>query len=164
MQFCTLVLVSALLPFLSTGYASIVEHVDDLPTQEFDFVVIGSQHVGIGSCDKNDLNTKVPSFFGQDMGSPLDWNFTANLGLAMDNCMGTVVRGFVLGGSSAISGIVYTRGSSNDWDCYADLTAIPDGLGTAFNSTSKRTRALLNLQTSTTYLGSSTQQYMVSMA
>ncbi|KAF5328019.1 hypothetical protein D9758_018027 [Tetrapyrgos nigripes] len=141
MQFRTLVLVSALLPFLSTGYASIVEHVDDLPTQEFDFVVIGGGTAGnvianrltenpavnvlvleAGGFDENDLNTKVPGFFGRDMGSPLDWNFTANLGLATDNRMGTVARGFVLGGSSAISGMVYTRGSSDDWDRYADLT------------------------------------------
>ncbi|KAF5374242.1 hypothetical protein D9758_004722 [Tetrapyrgos nigripes] len=138
MQFCTLVLVSALLPFLSTGYTSIVEHVDNLPTQEFDFVVIGSGTAGnvitnhltenpavnvlVLEAGGFDLNTKVPGFFGRDMGSPLDWNFTANLGLATENRMGTVVRGFVLGGSSAISSMVYTRRSDDDWDHYADLT------------------------------------------
>ncbi|KAF5353063.1 hypothetical protein D9758_008769 [Tetrapyrgos nigripes] len=141
MQFRTLVLVSAFLSFLSTGYASIVEHVDDLPTQEFDFVVIGGGTAGnvianrltenpavnvlvleAGGFDENDLNTKVPGFFARNMGSLLDWNFTANLGPATDNRTGTVARGFVLGGSSAINGMVYTRGSSDDWDRYADLT------------------------------------------
>ncbi|KAF5353144.1 hypothetical protein D9758_008758 [Tetrapyrgos nigripes] len=140
----TLLLVPALLCILSTGYASIVEHVDDLPTQEFDFVVIGGGTAGnvianrltenpavnvlvleAGGFDENDLNTKVPGYYLRTAGSRLDWNFTANLGPATDNRVGSVIRGFVLGGSSAINGMVYTRGSSEDWDRYADLTGDP---------------------------------------
>ncbi|KAJ7583798.1 hypothetical protein C8J56DRAFT_863270 [Mycena floridula] len=34
----------------------------------------------------------------------------------------TFARGFILGGSSSINGLFYTRGSSSDWDRYAQLT------------------------------------------
>ncbi|KAF5351358.1 hypothetical protein D9758_008076 [Tetrapyrgos nigripes] len=123
-------------------YATIIEHIDELSIRIFDFVVIGGGTAGnvvanrltenpdvnvllleAGGYDEDDLLTRVPAFNLRTMGSRLDWNFTANLGPG--NRTGPVSRGFVLGGSSAINGMVYTRGTSEDWDRYANLTGDP---------------------------------------
>ncbi|KAK7015574.1 hypothetical protein VNI00_019068 [Paramarasmius palmivorus] len=53
-------------------------------------------------------------------GTALDWNFTAEIG--PNNRSGLFSRGFVLGGSSTINWMAYTRGTSEDWDRYASVT------------------------------------------
>ncbi|THU97770.1 alcohol oxidase [Dendrothele bispora CBS 962.96] len=136
---CPKSLLLALLCLPSLCLAKIIEHAGDLNTQSFDFVVIGGGAAGnvianrltenadvsvllleAGGFDEDDLLVNVPGFFFNTMGSRLDWNYTAQIG--QNNRTGPLTRGFVLGGSTAINGMVYTRGTSEDWDRYADLT------------------------------------------
>ncbi|THU97771.1 pyranose dehydrogenase [Dendrothele bispora CBS 962.96] len=121
--------------------AKIVEHVRDLDTQSFDFVVIGGGAAGnvianrltenadvsvllleAGGFDEDDLLVIVPAFSFNTMGSRLDWNYTAQIG--QNNRTGSFSRGFVLGGSTAIS--------------MQTLPETPDGLGRAYSLTLER--------------------------
>ncbi|KIJ39434.1 GMC oxidoreductase [Sphaerobolus stellatus SS14] len=54
--------------------------------------------------------------------SPINWNFTTVAEPGLNNRTQDYPRGFVLGGSSSINGMIYTRGSSDDYNRYAALT------------------------------------------
>ncbi|KAG6910322.1 hypothetical protein DXG01_011390 [Tephrocybe rancida] len=70
---------------------------DTLPSGEYyDFIVVG--------------------------GSPYDWNYTTTPQTNLDGRVLGYPQGHVLGGSSSINGMYYTRGSSSDFDRYAQLS------------------------------------------
>ncbi|ESK84508.1 aryl-alcohol oxidase [Moniliophthora roreri MCA 2997] len=124
--------------------AAIVERFEDLPRQEFDFIVVGGGTAGnvianrltenpswsvlvleAGGSNQNtpvDPVPQIPQLCGQLIGSALDWNYTASLGSGAQGRMTLLTRGFVLGGSSSINCMIYTRGSKGDWDRYAQVT------------------------------------------
>ncbi|PBK84346.1 alcohol oxidase [Armillaria gallica] len=54
--------------------------------------------------------------------TPLDWNFTTTPQPGFNGRAVSYPRGFGLGGSSAVNNMVYTRGSSEDYDRYARIT------------------------------------------
>ncbi|KAF8997157.1 GMC oxidoreductase-domain-containing protein [Cyathus striatus] len=54
--------------------------------------------------------------------SPFDWNFTTVPQAALNNRSLAYTRGHVLGGSSSINGMFYTRGSSDDYNRWATIT------------------------------------------
>ncbi|KAF5364408.1 hypothetical protein D9758_010695 [Tetrapyrgos nigripes] len=128
--------------FVALCSSRIIEHIEDLPTRTFDFVVVGggtagnviasrlTENPGIsvlvleaGGSNEGVLLSMVPGFCGRTVQSAIDWNFTAQVG--QDNRTIEVPRGFILGGSSSINCMAYTRGSSEDWDRYADVTGDP---------------------------------------
>ncbi|KAF9259776.1 aryl-alcohol-oxidase from pleurotus Eryingii [Marasmius fiardii PR-910] len=124
--------------------AAIHENLADLPNKQFDFVIIGGGTAGnvvanrltenpnfsvlvleAGGSNEGLLTPQVPALALSLANSPLDWNFTANLGYRTGNATTAYNRGFVLGGSSTINWMAYTRGSSDDWDRYAAVTGDP---------------------------------------
>ncbi|KAL0581937.1 hypothetical protein V5O48_000167 [Marasmius crinis-equi] len=105
--------------------AALYERVEDLPTDTYDFVIVGGGTAGnvianrltenpkfsvlvleAGGSNLDLLISTVPAFCLQTLGSELDWNYTAEVG-QLNHCM------------------VYTRGSSEDWDRYARVTEDP---------------------------------------
>ncbi|ESK84507.1 aryl-alcohol oxidase [Moniliophthora roreri MCA 2997] len=124
--------------------AAIVERWEDLPKKEFDFIVVGGGTAGnvianrltenpswsvlvleAGGSNQNtplDPLPQIPQLCGQLGGSALDWNYTASLGSGAQGRTRSLPRGFVLGGSSSINCMIYTRGSKGDWDRYAQVT------------------------------------------
>ncbi|KAL0571185.1 hypothetical protein V5O48_010777 [Marasmius crinis-equi] len=127
-----------LLPRLSS--CVLLEKFEDLERTKFDFVVIGGGTAGLtvanrltenprhhvlvleaGGSNKNVLISMVPGFCGQTVGSDIDWKYFGQAGPALNRTV-EIPRGFILGGSSSINCMVYTRGSRDDWDRYARVT------------------------------------------
>ncbi|KAL0581919.1 hypothetical protein V5O48_000149 [Marasmius crinis-equi] len=122
------------------GLGAIVDSVDDLPTTTFDFIVVGGGTAGnvianrltenpefsvlvleAGGSNEGILNSMVPAFCGLNQATQIDWNYTAQVGPPNRQPV-PYPRGFVLGGSSSINCLAYTRGSSEDWDRYARVS------------------------------------------
>ncbi|KAL0072310.1 hypothetical protein AAF712_000072 [Marasmius tenuissimus] len=122
------------------GQCAIVENVRDLPTDTFDFIVVGGGTAGnvlanrltedsrfsvlvleAGGSNEGILNIMVPAFCGTTPGTQVDWNYTVQVG-PLDRPPEPYPRGFVLGGSSSINCMAYTRGSSEDWNRYAQVS------------------------------------------
>ncbi|KAJ7585766.1 aryl-alcohol-oxidase from pleurotus Eryingii, partial [Mycena floridula] len=110
----------------------------------YDFVVVGGGTAGLvlanwltenpsfsvlvieaGGSNKDVLNSEVPFFAFRLPNSPYDWNFTTTPQLNLNGRVIGYPRGFLLGGSSSINNMAYTRGSSEDYDRYAALTGDP---------------------------------------
>ncbi|KIJ24116.1 GMC oxidoreductase, partial [Sphaerobolus stellatus SS14] len=68
------------------------------------------------------LNIEVPAFSGRLTNSPYDWNLTTVSQVGLNGRSLPYPRGHVLGGSSSINGMVFTRGSSDDYDRWARVT------------------------------------------
>jgi len=74
--------------------------------------------------DEEPFAADVPSFlpFLQGEASGMDWNYTGQPETRSCGRMGCPIpRGRVLGGSSAINGMLYVRGNRQDYDHWADL-------------------------------------------
>ncbi|KAK0226678.1 alcohol oxidase [Armillaria fumosa] len=135
-----------LLPLCS---ATIYETVADLPTIEFDYIIVGGAYSGTagnvlanrltedpqtsvlvleaGRSTAHILTSQIP-FFSFAQLPLLNWNFTTTPQPGLNNREFGYYRGFGLGGCSAINVMTYTRGSSEDYDRYARVTG-DDGWG-----------------------------------
>ncbi|KAL0569908.1 hypothetical protein V5O48_012054 [Marasmius crinis-equi] len=130
---------TVLLALAGSSYGAIYEKFDDVPTRQFDFVVVGGGTAGnvvanrltenpdfsvlvleAGGSHEDLLVPQIPALALSLSGSSLDWNFTAKVGPGNRTVLYN--RGFVLGGSSTINWMAYTRGNSDDWDRYAAVT------------------------------------------
>ncbi|KAK1235691.1 hypothetical protein PQX77_001062 [Marasmius sp. AFHP31] len=119
----------------------LLEKFEDLERDEFDFIVVGGGTAGntianrltenpdhnvlvleAGGSNKDVLISMVPAFCGATVGSEIDWAYVGQGGPAVGNRDIPVPRGFILGGSSSINCMFYTRGTRDDWDRYADVT------------------------------------------
>ncbi|EIN14580.1 aryl-alcohol oxidase precursor [Punctularia strigosozonata HHB-11173 SS5] len=128
----------SLLGLVISAFAKIYEDVSALPTREFDFVLT---YVGFtdttrltensavsvlvleaGASNQNILDSEVPFLASNLWGSLYDWNYTTVPQVGLDNRTIGYPRGKLLGGSSSINLMAYTRGSSDDWDKYAEMS------------------------------------------
>ncbi|KAG7450004.1 aryl-alcohol-oxidase from pleurotus Eryingii [Guyanagaster necrorhizus] len=122
--------------------ATIYERLSDVPTQDFDYIIVGGGTAGnvlanrlteqkntsvlvleAGQSTADVLLSQVPFFCTEATPNTLlDWNFTTTSQSGLNGRSIPYVRGFGLGGSSAVNYMTYTRGSSEDYDRYAGVT------------------------------------------
>ncbi|KAH6904200.1 GMC oxidoreductase-domain-containing protein, partial [Coprinopsis sp. MPI-PUGE-AT-0042] len=68
------------------------------------------------------LNITVPAYVTRPFGGPYDWDYKSIPQPGLNNRTQALPRGHVLGGSSALNAMAYTRGSADDYDRWANLT------------------------------------------
>ncbi|KAK0224287.1 alcohol oxidase [Armillaria fumosa] len=125
-----------LLILCSGALSAIYERFEDLPTSNFDFIVVGggtagnalanrlteNAHVSVlvleaGGSTADALLSEVPFYcISATPGTSLDWNFTTTQQPGLNGRSIPFPRGFGLGGSSAVNYMFYTRGPSQDYD------------------------------------------------
>ncbi|KAJ6587189.1 aryl-alcohol oxidase [Mycena vulgaris] len=137
-------LLSALALGITLSSAAIIEDIADLTelNLEFDFIVVGGGTAGnvianrlsenpdysvlvleAGGSNAGVLNIAVPFYAPRAVpDTPQDWNYTTTAQVNLNGRSLAYPRGFVLGGSSSINDMVYTRGSKEDFDRFARVT------------------------------------------
>ncbi|KZT63569.1 GMC oxidoreductase [Daedalea quercina L-15889] len=138
-------LVAALVYYASIAHCALYDNPALLPPKAYDFVIVGAGTAGNAVANRL---TEVPSFsvlvieaglsnraVVDDQVPLLDstlapdtsitWNYTTTEQIGLLNRTVVYPRGRVLGGTSTINFCVWTRGSADDWDRYANVTGDP---------------------------------------
>ncbi|KXN83156.1 hypothetical protein AN958_01769 [Leucoagaricus sp. SymC.cos] len=74
------------------------------------------------SGNKNVTDSIIPGLRIHLANSRYDWNYTTIPQTGLNDRSLPLQRGYILGGSSSVNGMVYTRGSSSDYDRFAAIT------------------------------------------
>ncbi|KAK0460486.1 alcohol oxidase [Desarmillaria tabescens] len=140
------VLLLSLLFLCSTGVqGAIYEQFEELLTLDFDYIVVGGGTAGnvlanrltedpdisvlvleAGGSTSDVLLSQVPFFCPEvTPETSLDWNYTTTAQPGLNGRSISFPRGYGLGGSSAVNYLLYTRGSSQDYDRYAQISGDP---------------------------------------
>lgn len=113
-----------------------------LPQKQYDYIIVGA---GIGGgvvasrlSENHDTNVLLIEAGNSDEGieavkvpwlaetltpnTIVDWNFTTTPQAGLGNRTFSYPRGRVLGGSSSVNGMIYTRGSADDYDRIAAVS------------------------------------------
>ncbi|KAF8326779.1 aryl-alcohol oxidase-like protein [Amanita rubescens] len=127
-----------------TSYAAIYTNPLDVTSKSYDFIVVGAGTAGgvvatrltenssvnvlvieAGLSDEgydNSYLLHIPFFAGGGVGTRFDWNYTVVNQPGLNNRNFEFPRGYVIGGSSAINNEVYFRGTSEDFDYFANVS------------------------------------------
>ncbi|KAF5381665.1 hypothetical protein D9615_005467 [Tricholomella constricta] len=134
-----------LLLLTPSSFSAIYDRVESLPRVQYDFIIVGGGTAGnvianrltenptwrvlvieSGPSNEGVLEAIVPFFFSAFFAkSQYNWNFTTTPQLALNGRVIDYPRGHILGGTSSINGMFYTRGSSSDFDRFAKETGDP---------------------------------------
>ncbi|KAI3612794.1 aryl-alcohol oxidase, partial [Moniliophthora roreri] len=109
------------LSLASLSFAKIYDSFQEVPTDTFDFVVIGGGAGGLvvanrlsenpnvtvlvieaGVSDKDALTLQVPFFWPNAQATPFDWNYTTTAQQGLNGRTIPYSRGHVIGGSTSI--------------------------------------------------------------
>ncbi|EAU87898.1 hypothetical protein CC1G_01545 [Coprinopsis cinerea okayama7 len=124
---------------IASTQARVYQGIDELPaTSRFDFIIAGGGNAGsvlagrltedpkftvllVEAGEDNDgvLPIRVP---GGRIPLSYTWNYTVTPQIGLNNRTFYFMRGRVLGGSSSINGMIYTRGAADDYDLWARVT------------------------------------------
>ncbi|EKM52230.1 uncharacterized protein PHACADRAFT_100299 [Phanerochaete carnosa HHB-10118-sp] len=131
-----------LLAFCHAVYAALYTDSDHLPATIFDFVIVGGGTAGCvvasrlmenpdvsvlvveaGISNNGILGIQIPFLASQNLGNAsFLWNFVTAPQPGLDNRTVSYARGRILGGSSSVNYLVYTRGAGQEYDKWAEIT------------------------------------------
>ncbi|KAJ7176483.1 alcohol oxidase [Mycena filopes] len=134
------------LAFAAACQSKIYNSVSELPGLTYDFVVVGGGTAGSVVANRLTENTKysvlvleggvtnqgvvdseAPFLVNAMLAQPIwSWNYSTTPQVGLNGRAIPYQRGRILGGCSAHNGMFYTRGSSDDFDRYAELTGERD--------------------------------------
>ncbi|KAF9445784.1 GMC oxidoreductase [Macrolepiota fuliginosa MF-IS2] len=126
----------------SLGFCVTYGSIKHVPQLEWDFIIVGGGTAGsvlasrltenpkfnvlvieAGPTNENATESIVPGLGLAHLAmSRFDWNFTTVPQKGLNNRAVTLQRGFILGGTSSVNGMVYSRGPSSDYDRFARVT------------------------------------------
>ncbi|KAF7798268.1 hypothetical protein EIP86_009485 [Pleurotus ostreatoroseus] len=118
---CSCIVIPALTLYTYITKAALYTDSSQLPSLEYDFVVIGATDTS--RSDEGILDVHVPFLAYLDLpNSSVTWNYTTTPQAALNNRVLPYSRGRVLGGCSSINLMTYTRASNDDYDRWAKIT------------------------------------------
>ncbi|KAJ7164409.1 aryl-alcohol oxidase [Mycena filopes] len=133
------------LGFLGSCFCEIYEDVDQLPGLSYDFIVVGGGGAGnvvanrltenpnfsvlvleAGVSNENVIDSIVPFLVnGLLQPSIYEWNYTSIPQPGLNGRSLGILRAHMLGGCTSHNGMVYTRGSADDYNRFAAVTGDP---------------------------------------
>ncbi|KZT03822.1 GMC oxidoreductase [Laetiporus sulphureus 93-53] len=141
------VLAALLLSLATLVGAALYSDPRQLPQKEYDFVIVGGGTAGnalasrlsevskfsilvieAGSSNTDYPEIAVPFLELSEViyNSNISWNYDTTPQIGLNNRAINYPRGKVLGGSSSINVMIWTRASVDDWDRYAAVTGDPE--------------------------------------
>ncbi|KAK2463911.1 hypothetical protein APHAL10511_004083 [Amanita phalloides] len=129
--------------FVAASRAAIYTNALNVTGNTYDFIVIGAGtaggvvatrltenatinvlviEAGVSDTGSDSYLIHTPFFGGGTVGTRFDWNYTVVDQMGLGGRSFSFPRGYVIGGSSAINNEVYFRGTSEDFDYFANVS------------------------------------------